>query len=261
MSRPKVTLENQERVYEWYRHNGQRPGFAKLGHKAVAWFHRPEVRAGTGTDRVIQSLLATETRLVLVANHTSAKDVTVLPAVAWAYEPLRPIVGNARIVSKQEMCNGEFIPQSVPSPLRKVGGSLMRVTGDALGMIPALRGSSNKQAPREQLVAAHQNLAATEGYFLDLGTHIAKFGEGSRNYDNPEEVQPTKAGVKYGIEAADPRTPLAVVTVGIWHTDEGGVSTHIGSPIMSPATHPDLLGEIQTRLQHDVDMARTTGAA
>lgn len=261
MSRPEVTLQNYKAVYEWYRERGQNPRFAAFGHKAVAWAHKPEVTESPRVERTIGALFATGTRFVLLANHIDARDVTVLPAVAWAYKPLRPIVGNARIVAKQEMFNGQFLGNSMPVPARKLGGGLMRVTGDALGMIPALRGSSNQDEDRELLKAAHSELASTEGYFLDKGIHIAKFGEGKRNFEDPKTVQEQKQGVKYGLEAASEGVHLAALPVGVWYPEDGHVRTHIGEPIMSPLARSDVLGDIRDRLQHCVDVARGAVAA
>lgn len=257
MTRPKVTLENHKRVYEWYRDNGQSTAFAKFGHYAVAMIHRPETTADAGAGHGISALLDTHARLILVANHIDARDVTVLPAVAGSYKPLRPIIGEARIVAKQEMFNGEFFGGSVNPAVKKVGGFAMRRVGDALGMIPAMRGSSNQNADKTVLVKAHQELAETVGYFLKRGVHIALFGEGTRNRDNPEIVQPIKSGLMHMIEEVDPAIKIAVVPIGIWYPEGEHVRTHIGSAFIAPGSMDDLTGEVQEKLQHCVDMART----
>lgn len=256
MSRPEVTVSNHEQVYEWYRHHGQNPRFARFGHRAVAWVHKPNVTSDSGTGELISSLLDAHTRLVFVANHIHAKDVTVLPAAIWAYPPLREVAGNARIVAKQETFNGEIMGKHAHPVVKKVGGGLVRVTCDALGQIPAMRGSSNAEVDPELLKQAHQNLAATEGHFLDRNVHIAKFGEGTRNTEDPEVVQELKPGVKFGLEAATSAIPLATVPLGIWHPDSERSRVHVGEPLPVPLAVPDLLGEMRERIQYCVDVAR-----
>ncbi len=265
MRRPNVTVENHEHVYEWYRHNGQKPWFAKLGHRVVAGIHKPQLSADPSAGRLINSLLATQTRLVLVGNHIDFRDVTVLPAAMWAYKPLKPVVGNGRIVAKEETFNGEVMNEIVGPevhPLvKKVGGKAVRVICDSLGQIPALRKSSNQDADSELIKDAHRNLAATEGYFLGRGIHIAKFGEGARNKEQPETVQAIKPGVRYGLEAVSEGVHVAVVPVGIWYPSEGHVRVHVGEPIVSPLSRPDVLGDVRDRLQDSVDVARGVIAA
>jgi len=257
MSRPEVVVQNHREVYEWYRHHGQRPKFAAFGHRAVAAVHKPDTSSDPSTAETLSALLETHTRLVLVGNHIDARDVTVLPAIAWRYAPLRPIVGRARIVAKQEMFNGEFLGKSVPPAIKSLGGFAMRRVGDALGMIPALRGSSNQDVDRNMLIEAHQGLAETVGHFLTNGVHIALFGEGTRNRDDPQTVQAIKPGLRHMLEAA-PAVDTAVVPIGIWYPEDGHVRTHIGEPISAPLTLADLTGEVRGHLQQCVNLARTT---
>lgn len=242
MSRPKISVETFEADLAWFGEHGQRQWFARLGHAVVAHRQRPHVTASPGADRVIESLLGTDTRLVLAANHpTGPRDTEVIAAVPQCYEPLKPIIGSTKIMAAAKLFEAKNLQSWLRAHVMTALGAYPVINTD---LYPDL-----DEETRQVLRDVHTRFSAGQ---LVNGWHLATFPEGDKDRTgNPTKVRDARPGIQYIMDALPQGVMAAIVPIGMSYHDEA-VRVHVGDPI-HPSASVGLLQEVQQSLQDCVD--------
>lgn len=282
MSRPQISLENYEQVYEFYQDYEQNQRFAKLAHFVMGALFRPSVSFEDGSDgaSVAEVFAENEQHIIIAANHLSNFDPPVLLSLAQREKALRPLIGHTSIPTKAPIST---------QPWYK-GGPALRWTVDNLGSIPLYRKKDLvKQAAKDsgytsvpgktlkipRAVEDLKNKAlirADEAQVTKLkrpGQHGAGFPEGERNTVNHRVVQELRPGFAKTVCSVASEVPMFVLPVGLYYRGEpknykkGDVphlltpNIHVGLPMLVEAdTKPDDFNAIlRPILQGCVDVA------
>lgn len=247
MSRPKIELENQAAVYDYYRDHRQGPQAARFLHGALALAFRGKLGFDTNAEATIDGLFKQGRTVVLASNHVKGTDPCVIAALPARRESLKPLVGNAFIPAKPSI----YIPG-------------VRHLVDGLGAIPVWRKKDAKTPEQEAMLgSANRALLATCVAKMNRGEHMAIFPEGTRNKVDPLRVQQLQGGVGLMVCKVTQVEQPAIVPIGIHYPDSkrGVVTPHvwIGTPSEEPFARPRevmdwLPDQLQTAVNHATDL-------
>lgn len=257
MPKPRVTLENQQEVYDFYRGYRPNPKVANMGYMAMNAIFRPQVHFLDDAQESIAEMLPRGTRFVIAANHSSVNDQYVIAGMAHGERVLRPLKANTFIPSKAELFDETTTRHT-----------LLRHGIDLMGAVPVFRAStslSKDQAPTPEQVDLHaqavQSLFDVSVERIEQGQNMAIFPEGTRNNEDPRKLQKIKQGIGNIVCAVSHNTPLAIVPVGISY-GEGvdrqttGPEVVISEPIMRQFEDPmHVLEVLEPRMQQVLDLA------
>lgn len=251
MSRPKVTLENYEAVYDFYRDYEPKPNLARVGHAAMSLAFKPQFEIADGAQEAITDLLDNETRLMITVNHLLDTDQYAVASMAHLVPWMRPLIGNTNIPTKQSLSKNPFLRRAI----------------DIMGSVPVYRGSdvyvngNDSERVRGQRFMATQLYYDTMAYKIDTGKHMASFPEGTRNDTHPRTLLPIKAGLGEIMMRTNPRIQLALLPIGLWYGEDGDCnvrhpSMYISAPIVQEFSSIEMITEIVgNELQLSVDAA------
>jgi hypothetical protein len=202
MTKPEVTLENYEAVYNFYEDYRPKPEDVQKIYSKVGKIFRPNVEYAYGAQEIIADALNTGHRLIIVSNHVNYCDPPNIAALAEREQLLNTIVGNTFIPARADLFKHDKLRNAI----------------DDLGAIPIIRAKTIDREDRERNALRRK---ATERYLgccvtkISEGQHMAIFPEGTRNLDKKQLLLPVKDGLAKVIEQIDPDIPLALVAVGI----------------------------------------------
>lgn len=253
MTKPEVMLENYQQIYDYY--GSRRPNVYanKILHTFLGAIIRPQITFDLGAKEELSRLLETQTTLILASNHTSNFDPPTIAAMAQREKIMRPMRGNTSVMSKQSLFKW---------PLRSIIDQLYAIPTFRTGDVERSDGTVDAERTTLQR-AASQEVQDMSVRLLDSGIHMAIFPEGTRNKNDPSEVQPLKRGLGDIACRVSSETALAIVPVGIHYTSEDTrtnftPAVHLGAPVHGPfddASHVTAL--MQHELQTAVDTAST----
>ncbi|EME16648.1 lysophospholipid acyltransferase family protein [Rhodococcus triatomae] len=238
MTKPDVTLENSDAVYEYYLGHRQNRLLAKAAYATLAAKFRPRVRYANGARAAIRDLVRSDTPLVLSVNHLSEADPYTVAAAAWR-SPLRPVIGRTRVLAKDEL----------------FADSSLRDRIDLMGSIPVFRGKNHGM---RAVNAAGQRMMDVCATRMSRGDSVAIFPEGTCNVGDPTRLQAVGSGVGHITSRAIRLgvTP-ALLHMGIsYGGDTKGASVYFAAPVTDLPDKPAAITRlVHERLQEAVDGA------
>lgn len=244
--RPMVNIANYDEVYDFYRTHQQFKLGAKLAYYALNKIYKPELHYADDAWDEIRELVDDDTSLIIAPNHLTYSDQYVVAASAWD-SPIRPGIGNARVLAKDELFRG-----------------LTRRPIDMLGGIPAFRSKNHDPV---KVAEAAEKLIDITAQRLANGDHVGIFAEGTCNLDDPKRLAPLKSGLaRMALRAKEVYgAKVAVMTMGMSFgdkqrgakdTDVHNAKVYINNPIVElPDNVVDLTEAVRGNLQAAVDRA------
>ncbi|WP_137725258.1 lysophospholipid acyltransferase family protein [Prescottella subtropica] len=241
MSRPAVTLDNYDDVYRYYLDHRQNLLLARAAYAALSARFRPRVRYADGARERLRALLASDTRLIVVANHLSDRDQYTLAATAWQ-TPLRRVIGRTRVLAKDELFTEPRLRRAV----------------DLMGSIPVFR---SKNHGLRAVADAGRRMMDVSAQRLYRGDVLAVFPEGTCNDGDPRRIQRLGTGVGHiAVKARKLGTAPALLPIGIGYGPDpaarGAAGVYVGDPVLDlPTTPMDITRVVSERMQAAVDEA------
>jgi 1-acyl-sn-glycerol-3-phosphate acyltransferase len=267
MHRPRVRLDNYDKVYDFYRQYAPGDNTARMLHGVIKRLFRPQVMFVGDAQPAIERLLSDGRTLVLAANHLNVLDPFNLVAAVCHDPVLRPIAQNVFIPAKSGV-------QAVP---------VIRHLVDSLGAVPVFREKKNRtldirKAPQllgrkapddsglytceaparisfsdepfqsraftvwERIVSREPDktnpLTQATHRFIDLavhhldsGRHMTLFPETTCQNENPARLQMLHRGIGLIVSRTTKIEPPAIVPAGLWYGERRNVW---GSVLLSP---------------------------
>jgi len=267
MSRPEVSLQNQDACYEFYEHHEQNQMFARFGHFVLSKMYRPIVTYDQdgAAEEAIREEFEENRRIALAPNHLTDADQYVLISLVRREKVLRPFIGNSFMPAKASLFTR--------SPSK--GGLVLRWALDELGAIPVIRQEDIRRQGIEmtpEIEELHRKamLQADEVQVARLisGKHIGDFSEGTRNRKDHTQVQPLKKGFAHTALKAAKNVGVSIVPMGMYYGEPDDYDMlvvpnkhtphiHIGMPFrVDPDSSPeDLTSQLYPAIQSCVDVA------
>lgn len=249
MKKPEVTLENYEQVYDYYQQYDQPMFGAKLGHYAMGLIFKPNTEFAPGAEDAVEAALQDDkTRTVVAFNHLSDNDQYVVSAMAIKEPAFKPMVGNTFIQSKEPLFHH---PNKILRPFLRRGVDIM-------GAIPAFRKKDVDDSSADLRRLATARMLETSVQKIRDGKFMAIFPEGTRNKENPEQVQPLRPGISAVIGQTATTHEVNIIPVGFtYEHNKHKPQMRVEMPeLYSNIGESELLPWLQTSLQHAVDSAR-----
>jgi 1-acyl-sn-glycerol-3-phosphate acyltransferase len=188
MKKPAIKLENYENIYEYYKDHKQNYSFARLGHAAMAAVFRPRVEYASDVKETVGRLLEQGKQLIIASNHVTGDDQYVVAAMAQREKALHQMRGKTFIPSKEPLFRNPLLRRAV----------------DGMGAIPTFRSKDIEDptlSPEEAELkkqtrrSAAKMLIDTAIYKMQRGEHMSIFPEGTRNPEQPKQVQDLMPGI------------------------------------------------------------------
>ncbi|MGW6694218.1 lysophospholipid acyltransferase family protein [Rhodococcus sp. NPDC054953] len=242
MTKPNVTLENSDVVYDFYLAHRQNRLLAKAAYATLAAKFRPRVRFAEGARETIAALVRDGVSVVLSVNHLSESDPYTVAGAAWR-SPLRSVIGRTRVLAKDELFADRALRDRI----------------DLMGSIPVFRGRNHGM---RAVNAAGQRMMDVCAERMRRGDSLAIFPEGTCNEGDPRRLQAVGSGVGHITSRAIRLgvTP-ALLHMGISYGGSGGPATrgasvYFGTPITELPDKPAAIARlVRDRLQEAVDGA------
>ena len=241
MTRPEVTLDNYDDVYRYYLDHQQNRWLARAAYAALSARFRPRVRYADGARDRLRAVLASGTRLIVVANHLSDRDQYTLAATAWR-TPLRRMIGRTRVLAKDELFTDPGLRRAI----------------DMMGSIPVFR---SKNHGLRAVADAGRRMMDVSAERLSRGDVLAIFPEGTCNEGDPARIQRINSGIGHiAVKARNLGTPPALLALGISYgagaASNRSADVFVGAPVVDlPATPMDITRVVADRMQDAVDGA------
>lgn len=237
MSRPEVTPENYEAVYEYYsKHEPSKLALKGL-HVVMSHVYRPRVRYASGAEERIGKLLDTDHRLFIACNHINMLDQLAVASAMWS-GPLRPTTGHTIALAKQPYFKNAV---SEPRHLPFLVNPVIRRSLDAVGAIPVYREKDSTGMDRRERLRVGRLLFDTVANQVEAGKHVFLFPEGTRNRDreNLHRLGRIQSGIGHMVvESARRDVPVAMVPMALWYGDGESHSFRpdlfVGEPVEGP---------------------------
>lgn len=277
MSRPEVSLQNYEPLYEFYEHYEQNQLFARLGHLILSQMYKPIVTYAEGgaAEEAIRNELDEDRRLALAANHLTKGDQYVLMSLVQREKVFRPFIGNSFMAAK--------------APLFK--NPLLRLVLDEMGGIPVFRMEDVKNQDTEDVehqdtedvehldsetpsdIEVLQRLAVLRVNDVQIarlirGRHMGNFPGGTRNREDHTKVQELKKGFAHTVLNAAKIVGVSIAPIGMYYGEPDNYNKldvpnkhtpnmHIGMPLrVDPALSPEeLTSQLELVIQDCVNVA------
>ncbi|CRK50684.1 conserved hypothetical protein [Rhodococcus sp. RD6.2] len=242
MTKPDVTLENSDAVYDYYLGHRQNRLLAKAAYATLAAKFRPRVRYADGARDAIRALVRSNTSLVLSVNHLSESDPYTVAAAAWR-SPLRAVIGRTRVLAKDELFEERKLRDRI----------------DLMGSIPVFRGKNHGM---RAVNAAGQQMMDVCATRMSRGDSVAIFPEGTCNEGDPTRLQSVGSGVGHITSRAIKLgvTP-ALLHMGISYGDDArNASVYFSEPVTDLPDKPAAIARlVHDQLQEAVDGAVAYG--
>ncbi len=198
MSRPKVTLENQQAVYEFYEQYEPSARAQQAAHRILSMAFRPQGAFAHGVEDELEQAAENDTRLIIVANHVRKQDPVLFgPAL--------------RLTPALRHYNGRTFEPAKPILFQY---PVLRPTIDVLGAVPVFR---DKDVNNQESTKAFLNLAAKK---IVRGRSMIIHPEGTRNTGDPRQLQAIKGGTGRVACMASADADVAILPIGIWYRPE-----------------------------------------
>ncbi|WP_305092493.1 1-acyl-sn-glycerol-3-phosphate acyltransferase [Prescottella sp. R16] len=242
MARPAVTLDNYDDVYRYYLDHRQNLLSARIAYAALSARFRPRVHYADGARERLQALLASGTRLIVVANHLTDRDQYTLAATAWQ-TPLRSVIGRTRVLAKDELFTDPRLRRAI----------------DLMGSIPVFRSQNHGL---RAVADAGRRMMDVSAQRLQRGDVLAIFPEGTCNDGDPRRIQRLNTGVGHiAVKARKLGAPPALLALGIAYGPDpsvrGSADVYVGDPVLElPTTPMDITRAVAEQLQAAVDDVR-----
>jgi len=199
MSKPEVTQDNWQAVYEYYAaHRGSKSALRAL-HRGSSFVYHPRVEYADDSSRKIDALLDADTRLIVASNHVRELDQFPLAAMMQR-GPLHRIIGNTVSLAKQPLFK---------TPLRR--------PLDAVGAVPVWREPDFKSG-----ISGREKNDINKAFFklvvdhMEDGASVFMFPEGTRNSHAQHEIGPIKPGIgRIVLNCVQRDVPVAIVPVAL----------------------------------------------
>ena len=249
MELPQVLLDNSDAVYEFYRSHRQNRMQAYGAYALLSRRYRPRVSYAPGARDRIAELLRQRTPLLIAINHLSRFDPYTVAAAAWRSE-LRPIIGRARVLAKDELFEQH-------KQRRRI---------DMMGGIPVFRGTDHGV---RAVNAAGQQMMDVCAQRIAGGDCLAVFPEGTCNDVDPARVQSVGSGIGHiGFRSAKLGASPALVSMGLSYgprpdsaveptkEEARSASFYLGVPVTDLPTRPaEIARLVRSDLQRALDGA------
>lgn len=100
MSKPKISLENHDELYEYYAKKKLSPTIVRISHFLLSQAFKPRVHYIDDSKEKIKETFARGGQFIMTSNHLSAADQYILGSIVRREEVLRPFMGNTVIPGK-----------------------------------------------------------------------------------------------------------------------------------------------------------------
>ncbi|USN96247.1 MAG: 1-acyl-sn-glycerol-3-phosphate acyltransferase [Candidatus Nomurabacteria bacterium] len=248
MSRPKVTLENYEEVYDWYANYYQPRRATKLAYSVLNRRFNPEVHYEPGALDEFSDFRRSDTPQIFALNHLT-NTVDQFVASSFAYQAVPEDVGRTRVMAKDELFRKSY-----------------RRFIDLMGAIPTYRMKDHAQMEGGEELVRQSNdmLIDTCGIILASGQNLGVFVEGSHNKVDPAVVQTVRSGfARTAFNALSRGVSTMVTPVGmsfgtsLENLDPRQAVLVVGRsiPVTTEHTEDSLIASTATALQTAVDRA------
>lgn len=235
----KVTVENADKVYDFYTDHQQPRLKATFAYFALAAKFRPRVSFDGSARSELKQMVAQDVRLIICINHLSSKDQYIAAATV-ARSPIRRLIGRIRVLAKNDLFD---------DPKQKANLDMM-------GCIPVFRARDNHP---ETAAAASRRMISVCVERGVRGDSIAVFPEGTRNDIDPSTLLPLASGVGQIAVGIAAQARVAVVPMAIAYRDgtRVGADVVLGRPreVSAGETVADVTGALRGHLQDAVDLA------
>lgn len=213
MSRPEVSLENYEAVYDFYETREPKPHLARAVHWIVSQAVKPDFHSAEGAYQEAEDHFSSDGRLIVAASHASMMDPFVLASMAQQIPELNPLLGSVFIPGKADLFSDK--------PFRIARMPVL----DNFVAVPTFRQKDESRAMKQSGLTAEEvkNLRqkATER-LLDLltvkadeGFNVGIFPHGERN-----SSQKMRSGIgRFANNIAD-QEQFMIMPVGISYAEE-----------------------------------------
>ena len=234
MNIPQITPDNYKQVYKETRQLKISRAWTKVGHLVTRAALRPNTTWSEGVEEKVRDHIRNGGQILLIANHTCAEDIPVLPALLHKESTLKPMIGNTSIISK---------PDNVKHPV-------VRWLFHKLGLVQVMRAKEMAGMDADNKRSALEEFNKTIAKRANEGGHIAGYGEGTRNDGNPFKVQDIHTGIFHGVLSSKVADNFMTLPVGIGygekrHKFDFNAHVRIGEPIlMSEVSVPADLAEL-----------------
>ncbi|NNH70907.1 1-acyl-sn-glycerol-3-phosphate acyltransferase [Nocardia uniformis] len=249
MERPKVVLENNDAVYEFYRKHQQPRLQAKGAYWLLSRRFQPRITYAPGARERLREFVSRGRPVLISINHLSQLDPYTVGAAAWR-SALRPIIGRTRVLAKDELFLEDKLRRRI----------------DMMGGVPVFRG---KDHGLRAVNAAGQQMIDLCAERMAAGDSVALFPEGTCNLVDPAEVQSVGSGIGHiAFRAKKLGADPVLVSMGLSYGPRGDASVepteeeaksasfYFGMPIPNLPTKP---AEI-TRIARDELQSALSGA-
>lgn len=234
MSRPKISLENHEAVYDWYSQRQPNPRVARFAHYVLGMVLYPDTTFELGAEEGISRHFGNDGLVLLIANHRSTLDPLVLAALVQQNPALHPLIGNVVIPAKSEV--------QAKLPYRV----LRRPLFDNFVLVPAFRSKDlkNSKLPMAEAEAlqkdAAKGLTGALAGFGNKGNSIAYFPHGERV--KPKSDDPIRAGIGYLAMGLEDRARFAMLPIGIYGS-KATPNLYVGNLLSIPDTRDKVVAK------------------
>jgi 1-acyl-sn-glycerol-3-phosphate acyltransferase len=200
MKRPKITLENHEKVYNYYRNYQQPSTVSQIAWRAFDGIYRPRVSFVDGAQEQMNELRADGTPQIFAFNHlTDLHDQFVSAATLRQITP--EAIGNTRVLTKDPL-------------MREVKHLGLGHLGDALGGIPVFR--KKDHADHTVIDAANDELFDTVAWIIADNQNLAIYPEGTHNKGDARKLGKVRTGIgEIATRVAAQYAPVAITPIGI----------------------------------------------
>lgn len=244
--RPPVDISNYNEVYDFYATHQQNVVGAKLAYCALNKYFKPRLRYADDAWDEIDELVKDDVSIIIAPNHLTYSDHYVIAGAAWD-TPVRPEIGHARVLAKDELFRGKT-----------------RRPVDMMGGIPTFRTKNHDTVMVSQAADRMVDITAQR---LANGDHVGVFAEGTCNDQHPQTLTQLKSGLaRIALRARDEYgARVAIMTMGVSFgekqrgtkdTDVRGAIVYVNSPVVQlPDNVQDLTEVVRDSLQASVTAA------
>lgn len=246
----KFTLENYAEIYDYYRSYKPDPNKIKFAANVLRLLYNPQVSIADDSLHAISEHVEAERPIIYALNHIRMRDQFVVGTAIWAVPNLR-----------QNLLQGVVIPAK---PGYFTGTSRMPLPTTLLediGMMPVFRATEahgkDSGLFRESTLAYFDTCA----FQLSRGVNLLVSPEGTRNTNDPTQIQALKHGVaRTALRAYELGAQPMILPSAVYYEDEKlgfyKPRVHFGEPFVLEKS--DTASSITSLLRHRLQQALDT---
>jgi 1-acyl-sn-glycerol-3-phosphate acyltransferase len=217
--KPPVDAMHIAEVYNFYKDNPVNQPFMKFAHYVLGKAMHSEISYwNENGSEYIGEAIEEGKGIVFAANHRTNNDQYVLAALPAQIKELRPMQGTTFIPSKTNLFQNKPLRWAV----------------EQLGAIPAYRAKDFSESQSNLRRIAADDLIDVSVHRVTNGQHLAIFPEGTRNSEQPNEIQKLHRGIAEIICRAQVERDFLVLPIGIAYGEDKARGSKLSQTLISP---------------------------